>query len=95
MGATTSYRHHSGRYDRGYEAASVSDQDFASLNGSRASSADDALRNWGFSDVDNFVTGNTRYGIWYKRASGQCVQMATVDGRAADVRNIYTHPACR
>lgn len=29
------------------------------------------------------------------RASGQCVQMATADGRAADVRNIYTHPACR
>lgn len=91
----TSYRQHSGRYDRGYQAASVQTGEFSDLNGSRASSADDTLRQWGFNDVDSFDRGNARYTIWYKRSTGQCLQMATADGRAVDVRDIGYHAACR
>ena len=90
----TSYRHHSGRENsHGYRAA-ISDSEFQSLNGARASSADGSLRQWGFSDVDGFTSGNARYTIWYNRSTRQCVQMATADGRAEDVRDIHTHPAC-
>jgi len=91
----TSYREHSGRYDRGYETAGVQTGEFSDLNGSRASSADSTLRQWGFNDVDSFDSSNTRYTIWYKRSTGQCIQMTTADGRAVDVRGIGTHPACR
>lgn len=87
----TSYREHSGRYDHGYrQQAEISD-----LNGARASSADGALRDRGFRDVDALKTGNTAYTYWYSRATGQCLQMTVADGRVEDIRDIGSHPNCR
>ena len=68
---------------------------FMDLNGARASSADDAMRSRGFSNVDSFKSGNTAYSVWNRRASRQCVQMTVADGRVYDIRDIGTHPRCR
>jgi hypothetical protein len=87
----TSYRHHSGRYDRGYQQQ-VS---YSDLDGARASSADSALGDRGFRNVDGFKQGQTAYTIWYNRNSGQCLQMTVGDGRVVDISDIGHHPACR
>ncbi|WP_395332766.1 hypothetical protein WBP06_05840 [Novosphingobium sp. BL-8H] len=71
-------------------AVTVSD-----LNGWRASTADTELRNRCFANVDAFQSGSTSYTIWYRRDSGQCVQMTTADGKASDVRDIGTHAKCK
>lgn len=87
----TSYREHSGRYDRGYRQQAK----YSDLHGIRASSADSALRDRGFRDVDAFKTDNTAYTYWYSRDTGQCLQMTVADGRVEDIRDIGTHPNCR
>lgn len=72
------------------DAVTVSD-----MNGWRASSADVELTNRGFTNVDAMQSGSTSYTIWYRRASGQCVQMTTAEGKATDVRDIGTRPKCK
>jgi hypothetical protein len=91
----SAYRNHSGRYDRGYEPVGVQSSEFADLNGRNKRNAHQALRDWGFDRVDTMESGSTEYTIWYKRRTGQCVQIAEADGRALDVRGIGRHPACR
>ena len=76
-------------------ARSVSDSDLRDLRDARASSADDQLRQWGFSDVDRETMGDTVYLIWYNRSRGQCLQETMADGRVVSIDDIGSHPACR
>ena len=87
----TSYRHHSGRYDRGYGTGAK----YSDLDGARASSADSSLSDRGFRNVDGFKEGTAAYTIWYNRFSGQCLQMTVADGRVEDISDIGSHPGCR
>lgn len=87
----TAYRHHSGRYDRGYQQQ----VGFSDLDGARASSADSTLNDRGFRNVDGFKVANTAYTIWYNRNSGQCLQMAVANGRVEDISDIGHNAACR
>jgi len=88
----SSYRHHdSGNHNRhGYGGR----QGYSDLVGARASSADNALRDRGFQDVDGFKSGSTAYTIWWNGSSRQCLQMATVNGRADSIDDIGRHPGC-
>lgn len=81
--------HHHGR--GGYSQVAQ----FKDLQGARAAGALDELGRRGFVQVDNFVSGTARYGIWYRSASRQCLQSITADGRIEDIRDIQTHPKCR
>ncbi len=67
---------------------------FSDLQGARAS-AIDQLSDRGFTQVDNFTSGDTRYGIWWRASSRQCLQATIADGRVYDFRDIQTHPRCR
>lgn len=87
----TSYREHSGRYDRGY----VQQVAYSDLQGARGSSADSALTDRGFRNVDGFKEMETAYTIWYNRSSGQCLQMAVSNGRVVDLAEIGHNPGCR
>ena len=68
--------------------------DVSDLVGARASSGQSELRSRGFRNVDTFKTGNTSYTIWWRRSSGQCIQVATADGRFDSVSDIGSHPKC-
>ncbi|MBL8185902.1 MAG: hypothetical protein JNK51_13360 [Blastocatellia bacterium] len=68
--------------------------DVSDLVGARASSGQSELRSRGFRNVDTFKTGNTSYTIWWRRSSGQCIQVATADGRFDSVSDIRSHPKC-
>ncbi|WP_128891554.1 hypothetical protein [Erythrobacter sp. HKB08] len=83
----TSYHHGRGGYHQTVY--------FKDLEGARASSADSALRERGFDNVDGFKSGNGSYTIWWRRDSRQCLQMITVNGRIDDIRDIGQHPKCR
>lgn len=85
-------RHRNNHQGRGGYHPSVAVDD---LNGARASSADDALRQRGFQQVDGFKSGNTAYTIWNRRDTRQCLQMTVAEGRVYDIRDIGTHPNCR
>ena len=69
--------------------------EFADLTGARASSADSALRERGFVDVDAFKSTSSSYTIWWRAASRQCLQMTTTDGAVYDIRDIEQHPKCQ
>lgn len=68
---------------------------FKDLQGARAAGALSTLEDRGFRQVDNFASGDARYGIWYRAASRQCLQLITSDGRIEDIRDIQSHPKCR
>lgn len=68
---------------------------FSDLNGARAAGGMEELERRGFTQVDNFTSGNTRYSIQWREPSRQCVQVTIADGHFADVRDIRTHPKCR
>jgi len=89
----TSYRHHTGRVDRGY--GYQQQVGFSDLTGARGSSADSALNDRGFRNVDGFKQGSAAYTIWYNRNSGQCLQMIVADGRVENISDIRQYPACR
>jgi hypothetical protein len=65
------------------------------LQGARAAGGMSELERRGFTQVDKFATGNTRYSIQWKRDTRQCVQVTIADGRFYDIRDIGTHPNCR
>ncbi|MFO6446382.1 hypothetical protein ACLBKU_04490 [Erythrobacter sp. NE805] len=69
--------------------------EFADLDGTRVPGAEAALRDRGFRNVDGFSSGSTRYTIWYRSGSRQCVQMGAANGRVANIVDIRTHPSCR
>ena len=81
-------RHH---HRRGGYTPAASWQD---LVGARAS-AIDQLSNRGFRQVDNFVSGDARYTIWWRGQSRQCLQVITYDGRLENISDIGQHPRCR
>lgn len=68
---------------------------FKDLRGDRASSADAAMRQRGFTNVDGFKSGSTAYTIWNRRSSHQCIQMAVANGKVNSIVDIHTHPKCR
>ena len=68
---------------------------FTDLRGDRASSADSAMRQRGFVNVDGFKSGTTSYTIWNRPASQQCIQVAVANGRVSSAVDIHTHPSCR
>lgn len=84
-----SLSHHSGR--GGYsEHVAIND-----LQGARAAGGMEEFDRRGFTQVDNFTSGNTRYSIQWRSSSRQCVQVTIADGRFYDVRDIGQHPKCR
>lgn len=81
--------HHHGR--GGYTpAVQIND-----LKGARAAGGMDELDRRGFTQVDNFTSGNTRYSIQWRSTSNQCVQVTIADGHFYDLRDIGRHPKCR
>lgn len=69
--------------------------DVSDLIGVRASSGESELRNRGFRNVDNFSVSNTRYMIWWRNQSRQCLQVVVANGRYDAIDDIGTHPRCR
>ncbi|MCB2076196.1 MAG: hypothetical protein KDE55_00705 [Novosphingobium sp.] len=68
---------------------------FKDLEGARAAGGMDELQRRGFTQVDNFTSGNTRYSIQSRPASHQCLQVTIADGHFYDIRDIGQHPKCR
>lgn len=82
-------RHHSRR--GGYaQYARIDD-----LQGARAAGGMSELERRGFTQVDNFTSGNTRYSVQWKSDTNQCVQVTIADGHFYDLRDIGQHPRCR
>ena len=69
--------------------------DVSDLVGVRASSGEQEMRSRGFRNVAGFDSGNTKYTIWWRSRSRQCIQVATADGRYDSVTDIGSHPRCR
>lgn len=65
------------------------------LTNARAAGGMTQMENRGFTQVDNFTSGNTRYSIQWRPQSEQCVQITIADGRFRDLRDIGQHPKCR
>lgn len=84
--ANLSHHHNRGGY---YQTVRYND-----LQGARAAGATEELGRRGFRQVDNFTSGNTRYGIYSRRESNQCLQVTFADGRIYDIRDIGQHPRC-
>ncbi|HEX5644505.1 MAG TPA: hypothetical protein VFX62_03225 [Erythrobacter sp.] len=81
--------HHHGR--GGYaQVAQYND-----LVGRSGEKAREILGDRGFTRVDRFGEGNTRYSIMWRAQSRQCLQMTVADERVYDIRDIGRHPACR
>lgn len=55
----------------------------------------DVMAERGFRDSDSFTSGNTQYGIFWRGASRQCVQLTFADNRVVAANDIGTHPKCR
>jgi hypothetical protein len=87
----SAYRYQTSHFDNGYSRK----MEFSDLVGARASSADSELQSRGFVDVDGIKSNNASYTYWYNGRTGQCLQMTTIDGRAADIIDIGHHPQCR
>lgn len=68
---------------------------FNDLKGARAAGAMDELERRGFSQVDNFATGTTRYSIQWRASSRQCLQVTIADGHVYAINDIQSHPKCR
>jgi len=81
--------HHHGR--GGY----VQVVQFADLQGARAAGGMEELERRGFTQVDNFTSGNARYSIQWRSSSRQCLQVIVADGHLEDLRDIGQHPKCR
>ncbi len=68
---------------------------FADLKGARAAGGMTTLEQRGFTQVDNFTSGTTRYSIQWRPQSRQCVQVTIANGHFDDLRDIGSHPKCR
>lgn len=65
------------------------------LIGVRGASGESELQNRGFRNVDGFKSSKTSYTIWWNARTGQCIQVATADGRYDSIVDIGNHPNCR
>ncbi|GAA4754138.1 hypothetical protein GCM10023264_21640 [Sphingomonas daechungensis] len=65
------------------------------LAGMDAIRAIDVMAERGFNDVDSFESGDTRYGIFYRPSSRQCVQLTFANNRVEAANDIGTHPKCK
>jgi hypothetical protein len=65
------------------------------LEGVKASSGESDMQSRGFRNVDGFKSGTTSYTIWWNGKTGQCVQVATWDGRYGSITDLQTHPNCK
>ncbi|WP_246448861.1 hypothetical protein [Sphingomonas sabuli] len=86
---TANLGHH---YDRGGYAPVTQ---FKDLQGARAAGGTEELGRRGFRQVDNFTSGDARYGIYWQPATRQCLQVIVANGRLEDIRDIQQHPKCR
>jgi hypothetical protein len=68
---------------------------FDDLVGARAAGALDDLGRRGFANVDAFQSGTGSGTIWWNKATRQCLQVITVNGRIDSATDIKTHPKCR
>lgn len=78
--------------NRGGYYQTVTYRDLRGMDGVKAI---DQMTSRGFKNVDTITSANTIYGIYYRSASRQCVQMTLADSRVYDIRDIETHPKCR
>lgn len=85
--ANLSHHHRRGGYQQAVK--------FNDLQGARAAGGMDAMSQRGFTQVDNFTSGNTRYSIQWQPQTRQCVQITIADGHFYDIRDIGQHPNCR
>jgi hypothetical protein len=76
----------------GGRAAPARINDLAGMDAIRAI---DVMTERGFRDSDSFGSGETRYGIFWRAASRQCVQLTFADNRVVAANDIGTHPKCR
>lgn len=67
---------------------------YKDLQGARAAGGMSTLEERGFTQVDNFTSGNTRYSIQSRPQSHQCLQVTIADGHFYDIRDIGQHPKC-
>ena len=65
------------------------------LKGMDAIKAIDEMTARGFTNVDTMTSGETIYGIYYNRATKQCIQLTNADSKVYEVSDIKTHPKCR
>jgi len=65
------------------------------LKGMDAIKAIDQMTARGFTNVDTMTSGETIYGIYYNRATKQCIQLTNADSKVYEVSDIKTHPKCR
>lgn len=79
----------------GYDSSASSPAMYRDVVGYSGSRARDILGDRGFERVDRFGDDRTRYSIMWRKSSNQCLQLMIVDGQAADIRDIQTHPECR
>lgn len=68
--------------------------EYKDLKGARAAGGMSEMEQRGFTQVDNFTSGNTRYSIQWREASHQCIQVTIADGRFYSLDDIKTHPKC-
>ena len=69
--------------------------DFSDLVGDRAAGVHSDLERQGFRSVDRFQSGSKGSGtIWWNGRTRQCLQMITVDGRAAAEQSAVSVAAC-
>ncbi|MFZ9396797.1 MAG: hypothetical protein ACO25F_12150 [Erythrobacter sp.] len=85
--ANTQHHHGRGGYDR---VARYDD-----LTGRDSDKARDILNDRGFSRVDHFGDGDTRYSVFWQAQTRQCLQVTVSNGRVYDIRDIGRHPNCR
>lgn len=78
----------------GSPGVSILPVNVSDLVGIRASSGETEMRNRGFRLVDTLSSGLTRYTIWWRAPSRQCIQVATANGRYDSVMDIQTHAKC-
>lgn len=64
------------------------------LKGMDSIRAIDAMSARGFTGVDSISSGDTLYGVYYNRSTGQCIQLTNANNKVESVDDIHTHPNC-
>jgi hypothetical protein len=54
-----------------------------------------AMASRGYRNVGTSATGGAIAGIYFNPATGECVQLTSINGRVVDARDIGTEPRCR
>ena len=76
-------------------SANDDDVGYQDLIGKQAISAFDQMAVRGFQSVDNIESGDTYYTIYFRRSTGECIQLTSANNRVLSVDDIGTHRKCR